>query len=89
MLQGKIKRQVKITFICMSFYSTACIPFHKDDLGEAEGFSKDTSTSLSIEAAGPGSSTSEKHDFIKPGTLFRPIPQREQEEDWGAPTRSA
>ncbi|XP_014066355.2 G patch domain-containing protein 2-like isoform X1 [Salmo salar] len=74
---GDIKRRRKTTAVSVTTTS-ACIPFHKDDLGEDTSTS---STSLSMESAGPGPSTSDKQDFIKPGTLFRPSPQREQEQD--------
>ncbi|XP_038823354.1 G patch domain-containing protein 2-like isoform X3 [Salvelinus namaycush] len=74
---GDIKRRRKTTAVSVTTTS-ACIPFHKDDLGEDTSTS---STSLSMESAGPGPSTSDKQDFIKPGTLFRPSPQREKEQD--------
>ncbi|XP_010877353.2 G patch domain-containing protein 2-like isoform X2 [Esox lucius] len=79
---GDIKRRRKTTAVSVA--TSVCVPFHKDGLGEAEGCSRDTvssSTSLSMESEGPAPPTSDKQYFIKPGTLFRSSPQREQEED--------
>ncbi|KAJ7988649.1 hypothetical protein DPEC_G00311400 [Dallia pectoralis] len=82
---GDIKRRRKTTSVSVASPTTSvCIPFRKDGLGEADGSTRNTatsSTSLSMESEGPALPSSDKQYFIKPGTLFRPSPRREPEED--------
>ncbi|KAL0969128.1 hypothetical protein UPYG_G00222910 [Umbra pygmaea] len=74
---GDIKRRKKTTAVCVATptATSVCIPFNKDELGEAEGSSKDNTSSTSVP------STSDKQYFIKPGTLFRARSHAEQEEN--------